>query len=86
MARTRIQWRRGVFAELRTLPATMAEVNNMAGKIAAAAGDGFEARPAERTGGRVRGRAAVITRTAKAMRKNAKDQTLLKSMDAGRRG
>jgi len=84
--RVKIKWRPGVFAEIRTLPAVMAEVDSMAQDIATAAGDGFEARPASATGGRVRGRAAVVTATARAIRRNARDQTLLKSMDAGRRG
>lgn len=84
--RVKIQWKRGVFAEIRTLPAAMSELDSMADAIANRAGDGFAARPAEKTGGKVRGRAAVVTVTARAMRRNAREQTLLKSMDAGRRG
>lgn len=84
--RVKVHWKRGVFAEIRTLPAVMSELDSMAGAIANRAGDGFEARPAEKTGGKVRGRAAVVTATNKAARRNAREQTLLKSMDAGRRG
>lgn len=84
--RVKIHWKRGVFAEIRTLPAVLSELDSMAEAIANRAGDGFEARAAENTGGKVRGRAAVVTASMKAIRRNAREQTLLKSMDAGRRG
>lgn len=86
MAKVKIKWKRGVFAEIRTMPAVLSELDGMVADIARAAGEGFESRPATKTGGKVRGRAAVITASARAMRRNARDQTLLKSMDAGRRG
>lgn len=71
------------FEQLRTDPKIMAELNRLAEETAAHAGDGFEARPAATTGGRVRGRAAVVTATAKAMRRNAKHNTLLKALGGG---
>jgi len=86
VARATIKWKRGVFAEIRTLPRVLSELDSMADAIANRAGDGFESRSAAPTGGKIRGRAAVITASARAMRRNARDQTLLKSMDAGRRG
>ena len=86
MAKVAIKWRKAAFAEIRTLPRVLSELDSMADAIANRAGDGFESRSAAPTGGKVRGRAAVITVTARAMRRNARDMTLLKSMDAGRRG
>lgn len=86
MAKVKVKWRRGVFAEIRTLPAVLSELDDMAGAIAGRAGDGFESRSAAPTGGKIRGRAAVVTASMKAIRRNARDMTLLKSMDAGRRG
>ena len=80
MPKVRMKWNPGVFAEIRTLPAVMAELNEHAERIAARAGDGFEAEPAARTGGRVRGRAAVVTRTFKAMRRQARDHVIEKSL------
>lgn len=86
MARVKVAWKRGVFAEIRTLPAVLSELDGMVDDIARAAGEGFESRPATKTGGKVRGRAAVITVTNRARKRNARDQVLLKSLDAGRRG
>lgn len=86
MARATIKWRRGAFAEIRTLPRVLSELDSMADAIANRAGDGFESRSAAPTGGKIRGRAAVVTASMKAIRRNARDMTLLKSMDAGRRG
>lgn len=79
-AKVRVQWRRGAFADLRTEPAVMDELDAHAERIAAAAGDGYEAMPAAETGGRVRGRAAVVTTTTGAMRDNAKNHTLVRAL------
>lgn len=76
MAKVRIKWNRGVFAEIRTMPTVMAELDNLAEGIADRAGAGYEAEPAQVTGGRVRGRAAVITRTVEAMIDEARNHTL----------
>ena len=86
MAKVKIKWKPGVFAEIRTMPAVMSMVDGMADDIARAAGEGFESSPATKTGGKVRGRAAVITVTNRARKRNARDQVLLKSLAAGRRG
>jgi hypothetical protein len=76
MAKVRIRWNKGCFSELRTLPAVMAELNAHAERIAKTAGRGFEPRPAAKTGGRIRGRAAVLTATPRAMVVQAKRHVL----------
>jgi hypothetical protein len=68
------------FAALRSDPAMMDELNRLAEEIATRAGDGFEAKPAAVTGGRGRGRAAVITMTPQARVDNAKHNTLLHAL------
>lgn len=54
----------------------------VAARIAAAAGDGFEADPV--TDGAHRGRTRVYTATYAARVRNARENTLLKALDAGR--
>lgn len=81
MARTKIKWRRAAFPELRNEPGVLADLQERADAIAAAAGDGYESRPAE--AGVERGRAAVLTGTAEARIDNARNQTLIRSLDAG---
>lgn len=65
------KWNQKGFAEVRSLPAAMGILDDYAEGRAAAAGDGYHAKPAERTGGRGRGRAAVVT-DAQGSRKEAK--------------
>lgn len=69
------------FEELRRHPAVAADVNARAARIAAAAGEGYEASPYE---GKTRHRASVMTVGAKAMVDNARNNTLLGAVDAGR--
>ena len=83
-AKVAIKWRKGAFAELRTLPGVMAELDRRAEKIAAAAGPGYAVNPARATGGKVRGRASVKTATTAARRREAKDHTLLRALNAGK--
>ena len=64
------------FAEIRTAPKVMKMLDDIAEATASRAGEGFRAEPAKATGGRVRGRAAVITVTADAMRAQAKNRAL----------
>lgn len=71
------------WAAARTHPGVMAELNKQAEAIAERAGEGFEATPAEATGGRVRGRAAVITATPRAMVVEARDHVLESLMGGG---
>ena len=80
MAKATIKWNPSAFAEIRTLPAAMALLNQHAQRIAAAAGKGFEASPAEATGGRIRGRASVRTASIRAMVVQARDHVLEKSL------
>lgn len=84
-----IRWNLQGFRDLRTDPAVMAKIDEMAQRVAEAASassgaDGFEAQPVYETGGRVRARTAVITTTYEAMRAEAKDHVLLKSLDAAK--
>lgn len=79
----RIDFRQAGFAEIRTAPKVMSMLNDIAQGTANRAGEGFEARPAARTGGKVRGRAAVVTTSYEAMRQQARSHTLEKSLGGG---
>lgn len=84
MAKPRIKWNIRAFAELRNEPGVLNDLQERAEAIADAAGEGYESRPAEAGEGKQgRGRAAVLTGTADARADNAKNQTLLRSLDAG---
>lgn len=84
MAKPKIKWRIAGFAEIRNAPGVFDNLQDRAEAVAADAGDGYEARPAESgKGKRGRGRAAVLTGTAEARIDNARNQTLLRSLDAG---
>lgn len=72
----RVKYHPNAFAQLRTSPQVMAALEAAARSIADRAGEGFEAGEARVTGGRVRGRATVYTRTMRAMRAQARDHTL----------
>lgn len=78
----KIVWRKGVFAELRTLPGVMKEIDDTTKRMAMRAGKGYEAKPVERTRGRVRGRGAVVA-TGDAVRDNAKNHTLARVLAQG---
>ena len=80
MAKVKVVFDYEAFAEVRTMPAVMAELNRIADGIADRAGDGFVAEPAQKTGGRVRGRAAVVTATPRAMAVEARDHVLERSL------
>ena len=84
MAKPKIVWKRGAFRELRTLPGVMSELASRGESIARAAGDGYESSGARVTGGRGRGRVTVKTATTSARRREAKDHTLLRALNAGR--
>lgn len=81
--RVQLKFNQSAFAEIRTAPKVMAMLNDIAGQTAARAGDGFESRSAEATGGKVRGRAAVITVSHKAMRDQSRNRTLERSIGGG---
>jgi len=78
----KIVWNRTAFKAIRTSAAVERELLRRAQKIAAAAGEGFDA-DSGITGGRGRARAAVWTATPEARRRNATDNTLLRSLSAG---
>ena len=78
----RIVLNRQGFRDLRNAPGVVADLERRAAAIAAAAGEGFATRPAER--GRQRARVAVVTETYDAMRSEAKDRTLTRAINAGR--
>lgn len=87
MAKMKIKWTRGGFDRLRADPAVVADLNDRAERIAAAAGEGFVAHPAEtvrRKEGGTRSRAAVSTTDVRSMVRNAREHTLLSNLDAGR--
>lgn len=76
-----IDWNIGAFEELRRRADVAAMVDGAGERIAAAAGDGFEASSYE---GATRHRCSVMTTISKAMVVNARDNTLLGALDAGR--
>lgn len=84
MARSniRIVFRPAAFRELRTSAAAIADVTGRAESVAAAAGDGFDVLPVQSP--RNRAHALVATTTYEAMKRNAAENTLLRSLDAGR--
>lgn len=73
------KWNLPGFAEVRSSAAVTNELKAEAERRAAQAGDGYEVRGPEVSGGRGRGRAAVITGNAKARRAEAKHHNLARS-------
>ena len=69
------------FRELRNHPKVIADLKDRADRVAAAAGDGFEARAGK---GRNRGRASVRTDTAEARKKQSQSNVLQSALNAGR--
>lgn len=86
MPNPRIRWRAAAFREIRTSQKAAELVEKVARNIADAAGDGYEVRGPQITAGRGRARASVITATAEAAVDNARHNTLIRSLDAGRQG
>lgn len=77
----RIKWNMAAFRALRTAPGVTADLSRRAERVAAACGDGFVARTTPGTRGR--SRAAVITASPDAIRRNARDNTLVRNLRAG---
>ena len=75
-----IKWNLDGFREARTSPKVLDLLADEAERIAGQCGDGYEARGPEVSGGRGRGRAAVVTTTVKAMVHEAKHHTLANSV------
>lgn len=82
MAKVRIKYNRAAFNQLRTSAAAQADVAARAERIAAACGEGYEAAITENP--RRRARAAVIAITPEAKADNARNQTLIRNLEAGR--
>jgi len=81
--KVRFKWKMSGFKALREDPALAPILNEKARAMAAAAGDGYEAKSAETTGGRGRLRAAVIAASYAAQRDNAKNHTLTRVIRGG---
>ncbi|KIQ15335.1 hypothetical protein [Rhodococcus sp. MEB064] len=78
---TRFVWNIAEFQRIRKAPETEALIRGMTEAVASACGEGFEAQV---TQGRSRVRGVVITTTPKAMVRNARDNTLVNNLSAGR--
>lgn len=74
----RIEWNNAEFIALAKSPKVMAILTDQARQIARRAGDGYEAEAGTR--GKTRGRAWARAHTAKAIRDNAKNATLLRAL------
>jgi len=81
-----LKFNQSTFQKIRTAPKAMAMLNDIANETALRAGEGFVAKPADVTGGRVRGRAAVVATTRKASASEARNHTLLKALGGGTNG
>lgn len=86
MAKVKIDWSLNAFEQIRHLPEVQQQIGEMTDGIAAAAnqstGGGYTA-VVEDGGDRVRG--AVYTESYEAIRDNARNNTLIKALNAGRR-
>ena len=78
----KIKFNNAAFNALRTAPGIEADLTERAQAVAAAAGEGVEMLPAE--AGRKRAHRVVATTTVEAAARNAKDNTLIRALDAGR--
>ena len=78
----KIRWNIDAFRQIRLEPKVAADVHDRAERVAAAAGGGYEAFPTANP--RNRARAAVVTTSRRAMLDNARNQTLLRSLQAGK--
>lgn len=81
MARTRIKFRLAAFEELRRDRGVVADLQRRTNAVAASAGDGYEPSVVH---GATRVRGSVITATGDARLDNARHNTLLRALDAGR--
>ena len=81
MSKVKIEWRLKGFEEIRRLPAVKANLKSRADRIAAQAGEGYEAFEGE---GKTRSRASVVTTSVRAINHNRKHNTLLRNLDAGK--
>ncbi|WP_194838239.1 hypothetical protein [Nocardia sp. XZ_19_369] len=85
MPKPKIQWTPDGFYNLRRASGVVRDVEARGRRVKAAAGEGFEM--TSRQGARHpqgRWRVTISPRTIKAARRNAKDNTLVKALNAGR--
>lgn len=87
----KFKWNLQAFRDLRNSPGVIADLERRANAIAAAANGADRNAEGEPDGyvaaagpGKNRGRATVVTATAPAMADNARHQTLIRALDAGR--
>lgn len=80
--KTRIKFNVKGFRELRTSPAVQADIRRRAERVAAAAGEGVEVLPVRTP--RNRARALVGPVTSEAARRTARDNSLIRALQAGR--
>lgn len=81
MARVRVTHNRKAYAALLKEAGVLADVRARAQRVADAAGEGYEMNS---SAPRKRARASVVTATGEAIRDNAENQTLIRSLEAGR--
>lgn len=83
-SKVRIDFRQNGFAAIRTSRKVMGMLNDIANQVGSTANSSspgtFIVHPAERTGGRVRGRAAVVTGDFEAMASEARNHILVKAL------
>lgn len=80
MSKVRFEWNRKAFEQIRRDPKVLAFLDELAQEKAEAAGEGYESSSMQ---GKTRARSSVITATGKAMRDNAKNDTLLRVFSRG---
>ena len=81
MKRVEFKWKRGVFEQVRRLPAVEKELKKTADAVAADAGSGYESSLSD---GRTRSRASVVTASAEAIRAESKSNSLLRALASRR--
>lgn len=77
----KVKWNRQAFQQIRKSPEVQADIGRRVQRIAAACGDGYDYSVME---GRTRARGTVITAKHRAIRDNAKHNTLLRNLNVGR--
>lgn len=82
--KAKIVFKKGVFKEIRTLPKVMGALTAHAASVAAQCGPGYHNHGAAVTGGKGRGRAAVVT-DRQGARREAKHHLLAGHADGNRK-
>lgn len=86
MKNIRMEWANGAFRELRTHPDVAADLDRRGEAVGTAAnnGGGRHAVHSTTSGGRGRHRTVVVTANRQAIRNSARNDNLLRALDAGR--